>query len=61
MAERTSLHLSAEAKEELEEMEEEMEEEEEELEGLGVKVTLRFSRRMGHGGSSRLLRKGRRW
>ena len=30
----------------------------EEMEGLGVKVTLR---RMGHGVSSRLQRKGRRW
>ena len=47
MEERNSLHLAAEAKEE--------------MEGLGVKVTLRFSRRMGNGGSSRLLRKGRRW
>ena len=47
MEERNSLHLSAEAKEE--------------MEGLGVKVTLRFSRRMGNGGSSRLPRKGRRW
>ena len=47
MEERNSLHLSAEAKEE--------------MEGLGVKVTLRFSRRMGNGGSSRLQRKGRRW
>ena len=54
MEERNSLHLSAEAKVEMKEAKEEME-------GSGVKVTLRFSRRMGHGGSSRLLRKGRRW
>ena len=47
MEERNSLHLAAKAKVE--------------MEGLGVKVTLRFSRRMGSGGSSRLLRKGRRW